>query len=186
MQLVVPARQHLSEYVAALKQEWSGDTLTTAKTARAELAEIEADADAFLARMTDRDPQAAFVTLPDGSQRARLPSIKRWMWDDGLCGSINFRWQKGTAELPPDVLGHIGYSTVPWRRGKGYAKEALRLILLEAKREGLQYVELTANPDNVASQRVILANGGVFVESFRKSQAHGGSLSFRYRISLLP
>lgn len=184
MRLVVPAREHLSEYVDALKQGWSGDTIDTANTARKELAEIESDAEAFLARMTDRDPRGTFVTLPDGSQRPRLPSIRRWMWDDGLCGSINLRWQNGTAELPPDVLGHIGYSTVPWRQGKGYAKEALRLILLEAKREGLPYVELTANPENIASQRVILANGGVFVESFRKSEAYGGAMSLRYRISL--
>lgn len=183
MQLVVPAREHLPEYVAALKQGWSGDTINTAKTAQEELAQIEANADDFLSMMTDRGPRDPFVTLPDGSQRLRIPSIKRWMWDDGLCGSINFRWQHGTAELPPHVPGHIGYSTVPWMRGKGYAKEALRLILIEAKREGLAYVELTADPDNIPSQQVIIANGGVLVESFRKSEAYGGGASLRYRIS---
>jgi predicted acetyltransferase len=184
MQLVVPAREHLPEYVAALKQGWSGDTINTAKTAQEELAKIEANADAFLEGMTDLRPREKFVTLPDGSQRVRIPSLRRWMWDEGLCGSINFRWQHGTAELPPHVLGHIGYSTVPWKEGRGYAKAALRLILIEARLQGLPYVELTADPDNIASQRVILANGGTLIESFHKSEAYGGTPSLRFRIPL--
>jgi predicted acetyltransferase len=106
------------------------------------------------------------------------------MWDDGFCGSINFRWKPGTPELPPTVLGHIGYSMVPWKWGRGYAKEALRLILMEARNEGLPYVELTTDPDNIASQRVIRANGGVFVEEFKEPEAYGGKIGFRFRISL--
>jgi predicted acetyltransferase len=82
------------------------------------------------------------------------------------------------------VLGHIGYSTVPWRQGNGFAKEALRLILLKAKEEGLPYVELTAAPNNYASQRVIEANGGRVIERFTKSEAYGGGVSIRYRIDL--
>lgn len=182
--LVIPAREHLAEYILALKKEWSGNTISTKETAIKELAEIEQDADSFLAKMTDRGPREKFFTLPDGTQRPRLPSIVRWMWDDGFCGSINFRWQPGTAELPPHVLGHIGYSTVPWKTGKGYAKEALRLMLREAKREGLPYVELTTDVDNIASQRVILANRGVFVKEFKKSAAYGESQSLLYRINL--
>ena len=184
MKLVEPAREHLPEYIAALRQGWSGDTISTAQTATAELARIESDPDAFLRSTTDRNPVGSFVTLPDGSQVPRLPSIKRWMWDESFCGSINFRWQPGTAALPPHVLGHIGYSTVPWMRGRGYAKEALRLILVEATREGLPLVELTADPDNVASQRVILANGGELIGEFTKPPAYGGTSSLRYRIKL--
>lgn len=184
MHLVVPTLVQLPEYVAALERGWSGNTIDPEGTAREELIKIRENPSEFLAQMTDLEPKERFVTLPDGSRQERIPSIRRWMWDEGLCGSINFRWQRGTSELPPHVLGHIGYATVPWRREKGYAKEALRLILLEAKREGLPYVELIADPENVASQRVILANGGVFVESFRTQPAYGGELSLRYRIAL--
>ena len=56
MKLVVPAREHLPEYIAALQKGWSGNTINTRKTAQEELARIEADADAFLAGMTDRNP----------------------------------------------------------------------------------------------------------------------------------
>jgi predicted acetyltransferase len=56
--------------------------------------------------------------------------------------------------------------------------------LPQARAEGLAYVELTTQTDNIASQRVIEANGGEVVERFHKSHAHGGAESFRYRILL--
>jgi predicted acetyltransferase len=113
-----------------------------------------------------------------------LPGFRRWLWDGALCGSIGFRWQPGTSALPPHVLGHIGYGVVPWKRGRGYAKRALALILLEARDKGLRFVHVTANPDNAASQAVILANGGRLMERFREPAVHGGKDSLRFRIDL--
>ena len=49
---------------------------------------------------------------------------------------------------------------------------------------GLAYVELTTEPDNVPSQRVILANGGRVLERFRKHEAYGGHEALRWRIDL--
>ena len=31
------------------------------------------------------------MTLPDGSQVARLPSLRYWLWDGVFCGSIGLR-----------------------------------------------------------------------------------------------
>ena len=106
------------------------------------------------------------------------------MWDGEFCGSIGFRWQPGTNTLPPTCLGHIGFSVVPWKRRKGYATAALAMLLPDAKAEGLSYVELTCDTTNVASRRVIEANGGVLVERFRKLPSHGGAESLRFRIDL--
>ena len=75
---------------------------------------------------------------------------------------------------PPHCLGHIGYSVVPWKRGRGYATLALRELLGHAKAEGLRYVEITTRPANVPSQRVILANRGVLHEEFTAPAALGG------------
>jgi predicted acetyltransferase len=111
-----------------------------------------------------------------------LPGYSRWIWDGEFCGSISFRWQPGTAELPPYCLGHIGYSVVPWKRHRGYATRALQLLLPSAESEGLAYVEITTDADNTASRRVIEANGGQLIEQFRKSPELGGSHSLRYRI----
>lgn len=57
--------------------------------------------------------------------------------------------------------GHIGYSVRPAERGKGYGRELLRLALLRCRELGLVRVLVTCNADNVASEHVILANGGV-------------------------
>jgi predicted acetyltransferase len=115
----------------------------------------------------------------------RLPGYRRWLWDGEFCGAIGLRWEHGTEALPPHCLGHIGYAVVPWKRGRGYAKLALREMLYEARGEGLRYVELTTDPDNVASQRVIEANGGVLVEEFVKPPAFGSKRALRYRVSLV-
>jgi predicted acetyltransferase len=73
---------------------------------------------------------------------------------------------------------------VPWKRRRGYATRALALLLPRLSGEGLPWVELTTDPDNTASQRVIEANGGVLVERFTKPAAYGGAPGLRYRIAV--
>ena len=99
-------------------------------------------------------------------------------------GNIKLRWQPGTSALPPVWPGHIGYAVVPWKRGRGYATEALRQVLLVARERGLEHVDLTTDPDNVPSVRVILSNGGILIERFRTDAALRGEERARYRISL--
>ncbi len=70
------------------------------------------------------------------------------------------------------------------RRHSEFAKLALKMMLERAREEGLPYVELTTDPDNIASQRVIEANGGVFVERFRKPPQYGEKNGLRFRIGL--
>ena len=43
-------------------------------------------------------------------------------------------------------------------------QELLRLLLIEAKKIGLEKVLITIHSDNIASQKVALANGGVITE----------------------
>ena len=185
IQLVRPAHQYLASYVAALARGWSPDNVRGAIAAREELAKIETDAPAFLASLDDREAKGPPVTLPDGSVVARIPGYRRWLWDGEFAGSIGFWWQPGTTALPSHCLGHIGYAVVPWKQRKGYATRALQALLLEAKTEGLPYVEITADIENIASQRVILRNGGLFVEQFIKPLQFGGTPSLRYRIALI-
>jgi predicted acetyltransferase len=53
----------------------------------------------------------------------------------------------------------------------------------EARSIGLPFVEITTDPDNIASQRVILSNGGVLVEQFTEPPQFGGKPGLRYRIT---
>jgi predicted acetyltransferase len=184
MELVRPTLRHLASYVAALERGWSADTTRGAVAAREELARIEADAGAFVDNMVDREARGGPVTLPDGSVVPRLPGFRKWLWDGDFCGSIGLRWQPGSTALPPHCLGHIGYAVVPWKQRRGYATLALALLLPEARAEGLPFVEITTDPDNMASQRVIAANGGTLVEQFTKPAQFGSKPGLRYRIAL--
>jgi predicted acetyltransferase len=185
MDLVWPAAEHLPGYVKALEHGWSPDNLRPQATVD-ELERIAKDPDRFLAEQIDREAKGPAVKLPDGSTVPRLPGYCLWMWDGEFCGSIGFRWQPGTTELPPHCLGHVGYSVVPWKRQRGYATRALQLLLPHAKKEALAYIELTTDSDNMASRRVIEANGGRLIERFHKPAAYGGAESLRFRIHLLP
>lgn len=59
--------------------------------------------------------------------------------------------------------GHIGYSVLPSERNKGYATEALKEALKIAKDHHIQPI-ITCLQKNIASNKVILKNGGIFVE----------------------
>src|SRR5436190_15989582 len=121
MKLVSPAREHLPSYVDALERGWSPDNIRGLVATEEELARINANADAFLASLVDRAAAGGPLTLLDGTKVARLPGYRRWIWDGDFCGSIGLRWQPGTEDLPPHVLGHVGYAVVPWKRRRGYA-----------------------------------------------------------------
>lgn len=185
MHLVRPAAEHLTSYTLALQRGWSADTTRGAAAAAEELHRLTTDADGFLALMDNPQALGGPVTLPDGSTAARIPNLRRWMWHAGeFVGSIGLRWQPGTTALPPHCLGHIGYTVVPWKRRHGFATQGLALMLDEARAVGLPFVELTTDPDNLASQRVITANGGVLVEHFTKPAQFGHQPGLRYRIHL--
>jgi predicted acetyltransferase len=181
LELVWPAEQYLFGYVHALQQGWSPDNLRP-EAAGEQLARIVEDRTRFLSEQIDREAKGPPVILPDGTAVQRLPGYARWIWDGEFCGSISFRWQPGTPELPPYCLGHVGYSVVPWKRKLGYATRALELLLPDTSEEGLPYIELVADADNIPSQRVIQANGGKLIERFRKSAEYGGKESLRFRI----
>lgn len=183
MHLVRPAAEHLLSYVDALERGWSPDNIRLRPAAIEQLERIAGDAAAFLESLDDREGKGAPVKMLDGTMRPRLPGFVRWLWDGEFCGTINFRWQKGTAALPPWCLGHIGYSVVPWKERRGYGTEAVRLLLPEARREGLEYLEITTDTANLASQKIITTNGGVLVERF-VSPMYGDLERLRYRIAL--
>ncbi len=184
MELVRPGAEHVESYRAALVRHWSPRTETD--ESQPILAELDADVAGYLAGLDDRDPVGRTVALPDGSEVPRLPSFTRWMWDGEFCGSINARWQPGTADLPPHCLGHVGYAVVPWKQRRGYATRALASMLEEIRAEGLAlpYVEITTDVDNVASRRVVEANGGELVAEFDKGAAYAGGRALLFRVAL--
>ena len=93
----------------------------------------------------------------------KVPSTTYWLYADDIpVGFGNLR--HFLTEALSKAGGHIGYGIAPQYRGKGYGKELLRLLLIEARKIGLEKVLITIHTDNIASQKVALANGGVITE----------------------
>jgi len=126
--LVVPDGAHLAAYDAALARGYLPASNRGAELAAEHRRLIAEDPAGLLARMHDPDGRGPVVVTPDGSQHRRIPSTQRWMFDGpggdepgGFVGSISLRWNFSHAPLPPHVLGHIGYSVVPWAQRRGHA-----------------------------------------------------------------
>lgn len=78
--------------------------------------------------------------------------------DNRIVGTINLRWN--LSELMLQFGGHIGYSIRPTERRKGYNKINLYLVMIEARKVGLDKVMLACDVNNAGSDRTLQALGG--------------------------
>lgn len=113
------------------------------------------DAEECIARLEANETTAQEGQVPSSSYLAVRRS------DNRLVGMIDLRHH-----IDHPILGawggHIGYTVRPSERRKGYAKEMLRLNLRNCRDRGMDRVLITCNSENIASEKVIVANGGVF------------------------
>lgn len=180
--IVKPALEHLPSYKAAkaaLERGWSPDNVRLMEATREQLAAIAENPIAFLASLDDPEGKGPPIALPDGRKCRGCPAsgagsgMARPPARSAFAGSAAQRRCR-----------RMCLAVVPWKRGRGYATEALRLMLGEARAVGLPFVEITAKPHNPASHKVILANGGRLVGRFFEDAAYGGAESLRFRIDL--
>ena len=100
--------------------------------------------------------RAVGLSLPAG----RVGDTHYWLVRDGrILGAVRLR-HRLTDALRIEG-GHIGYEVRPSERRKGHATRMLALVLDKARALHLQRVMVTCDRDNVASAKVIRANGGV-------------------------
>ena len=85
--------------------------------------------------------------------------------DHQIVGVIVFRHQLEYDDDDVAFASHFGYSVRPSERGKGYAKEQLRLGLEKAKASGLDKVRIVCRDINIGSNKTILANGGIYIDT---------------------
>lgn len=81
--------------------------------------------------------------------------------DDKIIGVIDLRHHINHPILST-WGGHSGYTVRPSERGKGYAKEMLRLNISNAKVLGIEKLLVPCDVNNIASEKTIIANGGIF------------------------
>lgn len=100
--------------------------------------------------------------------------------DDRLIGGFNLRHI-----LKGNLInhgGHIGYLIRPSERKKGYGTQLLKCALNEAKKLGIEKVLISCRTENVASERVILNNNGIYENDFYEEET--GKTFKRYWIEL--
>ena len=100
----------------------------------------------------------AATALPDMVPATQFMFVRKS--DNRLLGMIDVRHYFN--EYLEKYAGHIGYSVRPSERRKGYAKQMLKAVLLFCKKIGLGRILVCCIDGNVASEKTILANGGVY------------------------
>jgi len=108
--------------------------------------------------------QGGTVRLPDGREVQRTKHVQLWLIHAyTFIGRLNIRFR-----LTPDLErwgGHIGYAIRPSFQRRGFGTHLLGLGITTARASGLGGLLLTCTATNLASIRVIEANGGKLIGS---------------------
>ena len=111
-----------------------------------------------------QEAAADFVSFVERRRTVRelwgVPVTERWFVDgNDYLGAVIIRHHL-TPALEREG-GHLGYHVVPSHRRRGHATQMLAQALVVCQQLGLRQVLVTCPLDNLASRRVIEANGGV-------------------------
>ncbi len=97
-----------------------------------------------------------------------------------IVGRVGFRLELN--ETLKKLGGHIGYITAPKFRGQGIATQMLAMTLNTKEAKEIGKLLLTCNEDNLASEKTIIKNGGVYLDTIKLED---GSLKKRFWITVL-
>jgi len=70
------------------------------------------------------------------------------------------------------IGGNIGYGIDEEYRGHHYAQKACRLLFMQARKHGMEYLIITCTPDNLASARTCERAGGHYLETAQIPEDH--------------
>lgn len=84
------------------------------------------------------------------------------MRSDVVVGKISLRFGDNFHSY---YNGHIGFEIFPEYRGNNYAFQAVTLILVIAKKHGMNKIYLTCTQSNMTSKRIFEKLNAVFIEN---------------------
>lgn len=175
---MAPSERYAPSYVSALREGFVFGTQPDSSDER--ISDVEGDFAGWLAKVTD---QTGTVLLPTGKTVPKVPFSVFWLVEGAsFIGQLNLRHRLNDWLLQEG--GHVGYGIRPSRRGQGFGKLILRLGLAECRCLGLARVLVTCADDNLASARIIEANGGELENVIPDPADHGGTPVRRYWIEL--
>lgn len=154
--LTTPTLEGLAGYEDALERGWSPDPRRMGDAAyiAAELADVRRNRAGYLGKILGH---AAPGQAADANA---LINHAFWIWDGAFAGKADLRYIPATGGVPDSVPGHVGYSVVPWKQGRGYATAALLALMGIAREKGLGELRILCNVENLASKAVIEKVGG--------------------------
>ena len=149
MRLLQPQEQYKESFIEAIKEFQSNDPLGRYVDLDAE--DIDKNFSSYIAKL---DAESKGIDLLEG----RVPQTTYWLIDnDEFIGRVRIRHSLNDTLMK--IGGHIGYDIRPSQRKKGYGKAILRLALPLAKELGIDNALITCDVTNIASRKVIEANG---------------------------
>lgn len=117
------------------------------------------------------EKKTGVFTAPDGSVFPYVPYEHLWLVQGSFfLGSVSFRHELN--EYMMEFAGHIGYGIRPSVQGQGIGTLALKLVCQRAANMGMERLLVTCSPDNVASEKIILKNGGEFWDISHKTYGY--------------
>ena len=174
--LTPSAPGYARSYLAALREGFRRGMQPV--VAEPQICAIEADFERHIARLTE--PTGSII-LPNGEVVPKVPFSLRWLVEGAeFIGEVSIRhWLNDWLRQEG---GHVGYGIRPSRQRRGYGRLILALALEECRGLGLERVLVTADADNLASIRIIEANGGRLEDEI--GSPFGGGRLRRYWITL--
>ena len=174
--LVLTSPAYARSYIEALREGFRRGDQAAMKPG--EIDKIEANFNAFLARLTNKTGD---VVLPSGEIIPKVPFDVYWLVDgETLIGEAGVRYTLNDWLL--QIGGHVGYGIRPIFQRKGYGKLILKLSLDVLRERGIEKALVTCYDHNIGSARIIEANGGVLENLIEDPR--GGGKSRRYWIDL--
>jgi predicted acetyltransferase len=169
LKLILPNRKYAASYLRALKEFAEEGTSVAEGPHRIRIFHSIKDWPKYLKVVTEERKGS---NVP----KDRVPASMYWaVVKNKVVGRVHIRH---TLNAGLRIIGgHIGYAVVPSERKKGYATEMLRTALKITKKMGIKKALVTCDEKNIASRKVIEANGGILFKKL-KDKEKGTILQF--------
>ena len=109
-----------------------------------------------------------------------VPATQYWLVTNGVgyLGEVSLRHHLN--ESLERYGGHLGYKIRPSQRRKGYGSLLCKLAIEKARQRGVADILITCDENNIASSKIIEANGGVLLDRVDNRR---GALTLRYWVT---